>query len=1215
MRHKGPHISIAPDHVVNRILKINADDFAEWPESVRTLAISIAEELFLVAYNPFIDAALVRESVRGSFERESVALAHYYATAISEGITMFWSAHEAEAAFRERLLDALADILPEECICRDPAALVENATDATDLRMELPLLVVEPDTAEQVAALVRLANDMKFALIPRGGGSGMTGGAVPARKRAVVVSMTRLTRIGPIDLETMTVTCEAGVLTQQVIDAVAAEGALFTVDPASKQASSIGGNISENAGGPSAFEYGTTLDNLLWWKMVTPTGEIITVERENHPRHKILPDETAVFAVKDVSGGVRNVVHLRGDEIRLPGLGKDVTNKALGGLPGIQKEGVDGIITEACFIIHPRPRHSRVMVLEFFGRSMHPAALVVRDLVALRNRIRAEGDYAHLSALEEFNAKYVQAIEYKRKSQKFEGLPISVIILQADGDDPYLLDKCVGDIVSVAEAQENVDIIVARDAKEADLFWEDRHRLSVIARRTSGFKLNEDVVIPMERIPDFALFLEQLNLECAARAYRHALQEVGRLPGFPMEDKEFNCEFSHASSAASGDVPAMELSDNELSVRAETYLDGFAKTYPHLARKIAAIRAHMEASRIIVASHMHAGDGNCHVNIPVNSNDARMLEEAEGAAARVMAKCQEMGGEVSGEHGIGITKISFFGPEKMEALRRFKERVDPRDVMNPAKLVHRELPVRPFTFSFNRLINDIHESGLPDKETLIGLLSAIQVCTRCGKCKLVCAMTYPERSMQYHPRNKNMVLGMLLEAVYYSQINTGRIDERLLRELRGLVEHCTACGRCTANCPMKIPSGEVALSLRGLLDHEGAGGHPIKERALNWLVRDIPARVPKAAKLASVGQKMQNRVLDFVPQAWQRRMQNPLFSGRGPKMGYTNLYESLKLHRGSVFVPADTDLPDMAEVPENLPEAAPEKPAEAQSIAPGRGHDLALYFPGCGGALFYDRIGLSSTMLLLQAGIAVAMPRRHLCCGFPLLAAGMDTAFEDNLAQNRQYLAAMLRSLGRQGFNCRWLVTACGSCRDGLERLHLEESFPGLERRDVSQLVLPRLPQLAESAARGAAQAGAPEGVLYHASCHCEWADVNKIKGQLQLVNALEAFSGQTVTMSPGCCGESGMGAMTSPEIYNLLRQRKRDRMANAFAEGVSGPVIVGCPSCKIGIGRTLLGMRDKRPVLHVTEWLAGLLDGEDRRQTFRRRANESRGEIRTVRL
>lgn len=1175
MHHNGPHISISPDYVVNRILKINMDEFAEWPESVRKLAIVLAEELFLVAYNPFIDAGLVQASVRGRFDREAVSLAHYYATTISEGITMFWSAYEAEMEFRQKLIAALRDILPAECILHHPAAMVETATDATDLRMELPLLVVEPDNADQVADIVRLANDLKFALIPRGGGSGMTGGAVPARRRSLVVSLTRLTKIGPVDLDKMTVTCEAGAITQQVTDAVARAGALFSVDPASKQASSIGGNISENAGGPMAFEYGTTLDNLLWWKMVTPTGEIITIEREEHPGHKILPGETATFAVKDMSGGVRNVVHLRGDEIRLPGLGKDVTNKALGGLPGMQKEGVDGIILEASFLIHRRPRHSRVMALEFYGRSMQPAALVVRDLVDLRNRIREEGDYAHLTALEEFNAKYVQAIEYKPKTGKFSGLPISVIILQADGDDPYLLDKCVADIVSVVEKQENVDIIVARDEKEAELFWEDRHRLSVIARRTSGFKLNEDVVIPMRRIPDFALFLEQLNLECAARAYRHALQEIGRLPGFPLEEKEFNREFSLASRAAAGEIGAMDMSDNEMTARGQAFIGELQVKYPHLAKKIAAISRNMEASRIVVASHMHAGDGNCHVNIPVNSNDSAMLEEAEETAARVMAECQEMGGEVSGEHGIGITKIAFLGKEKMDALREFKERVDPREVMNPGKLVRRDLPVRPFTFSFNRLIADIRDTGLPDKEILINLLSSIQTCTRCGKCKLVCAMCYPERSMQYHPRNKNMVLGMLLEAVYYSQANSGRIDSGLLRQLRDIVEHCTACGRCMANCPVRIPSGEVALSLRGMLEHEGAGGHPIKERALEWLAKDVAGRVPRGAKMASLGQKMQNRFLDFLPAIWKNRMENPLFAGKGPKMGYTNLYESLKMHRGSVFAPAE----------------------------PAPGMELALYFPGCGGALFYDRIGMSSIMLMLQAGIAVAVPPKHLCCGFPLLAAGMDTAFEDNMARNRQYLAAMIRGLAKSGFACRWLVTACGSCRDGMERLNMSEMFPELELRDVTQLVLPRL----ERPAAGA------KPVLYHGACHCEWAGVHKIKGRRQLAQALEAFGGSSVKISEGCCGESGMGAMTSPAIYNLLRQRKRAGLEEIFAGGYDGPVLVGCPSCKIGIGRTLLAMHDKRPVLHIAEWLAGQLDGEDRRQSFRKRVNETRGDVRVV--
>ena len=1173
MAHKGPHISISPDYVVNRILRINRNDFEEWPESVRRLAIEIAEELFLVAYNPFINADTVRQSVKSRYEASALALAHHYATSIGEGITMFWSAYGAEKDFRHELVEALRGILPDECVITRPAALVENATDATDLRMELPLLVVEPDTTEQVSELVRLANEMKFALIPRGGGSGMTGGAVPARKRTVIVSLTRLTHIGPIDTEKRTLTCQAGVITQEAIKAADKLGLLFSVDPASKLASSIGGNVSENAGGPYAFEYGTTLDNLLWWRMVTPTGEIITVERENHPRHKILPEETATFVVKDISGGVRSVVQLRGDEIRLPGLGKDVTNKALGGLPGMQKEGVDGIITEAAFILHKKPVHSRVMVLEFFGRSMHPAAVVIRELVALRNRIREDGDYARLSALEEFNAKYVQAIEYKRKSSKYEGDPISVIVLQVDGDEPFLLDKCVGEIVSVVEQQENVDIIVARDAKEAEHFWEDRHRLSVIAKRTSGFKINEDVVIPMHRIPDFALFLEQLNLECSAAAFRHALQEVGRLPGFPMEDKEFNREFSFASKAAVGDVPASEISDEEMQMRAVLFLQSLGGKYAHLERKINRIREYMLASRIVVASHMHAGDGNCHVNIPVNSSDHHMLEEAEEVAARVMAETQEMGGEVSGEHGIGITKISFFSKEKMEALREFKERVDPRDVLNPAKLTQRELPVRPFTFSFNGLIGDIRESGLKGKEQLIHLLSTVQNCTRCGKCKLVCSMTYPERSMQYHPRNKNMVLGMLLEAVYYSQVNKGRIDEGLLAQLRVMVEHCTGCGRCTASCPVKIPSGEVALTLRALLEHEGAGGHPIKTRVLEFIANQPFQRIPQAAKMASLGQKVQNKVLGVVPDTWRKRLQSPLFSGKGPKLGYTNLYESLKLQRGGLFTPEE----------------------------PREGMPAVLYFPGCGGALFYDRIGMSAILLLLKAGYAVAVPRKHVCCGYPLLAAGMETPYKRNREFVRKFLTDMVAEVRGKGYDLKHLVTTCGSCVDGLERMELP--VEGLVQQDVVQLALPGIEAKATLD-------GAP--MVYHGACHAEWAGVHKVKGRDQLLRALNEFTGGKFSVSPGCCGESGMGAMTSPQIYNLLRERKRENLQQMLAQ-YDGPVIVGCPSCKVGIGRILLGLHDKRLVLHTTEWLAEHLDGPQWRQNFRRKANEAKGDARVV--
>ena len=128
-----------------------------------------------------------------------------------------------------------------------------------------------------------------------------------------------------------------------------------------------------------------------------------------------MPDSagSVVIRVHAHAAGAENEVGAR-----LPGLGKDVTNKALGGLPGMQKEGVDGIITDATFIVHKKPAQSRVMVLEFYGRSMHQAAVVIGQIVDLRNRIREEGDYARLSALEEFNAKYVRAIEYQKKSDK-----------------------------------------------------------------------------------------------------------------------------------------------------------------------------------------------------------------------------------------------------------------------------------------------------------------------------------------------------------------------------------------------------------------------------------------------------------------------------------------------------------------------------------------------------------------------------------------------------------------------------------------------------------------------------------------------------------------------------------------------------------------------------------------------------------------------------
>jgi Fe-S oxidoreductase len=138
--------------------------------------------------------------------------------------------------------------------------------------------------------------------------------------------------------------------------------------------------------------------------------------------------------------------------------------------------------------------------------------------------------------------------------------------------------------------------------------------------------------------------------------------------------------------------------------------------------------------------------------------------------------------------------------------------------------------------------------------------------------------------------------------------------------------------------------------------------------------------------------------------------------------------------------------------------------------------------------------------------------------------------------------------------------------------------------------------------------------IVLHLSCHCEWPDLHKIKGRGLMAAAIAGLTGTVVELSQGCCAESGMGAMTSPEIFNILRQRKQKRLAENLAGGYAGPVLVGCPSCKIGIGRCLINMgQADTPVLHTAEWLAGLVDGEDRRQSFRKKAGETKGEVRIV--
>ena len=168
---------------------------------------------------------------------------------------------------------------------------------------------------------------------------------------------------------------------------------MFAVDPTSADSSCVGGNIAMNAGGKKAVLWGTAVDNLAWWRMVDPDGNWLEVQRIGHNLGKIHDATEAVFELtwKDGRHPAAKARVLRTQRLALPGarfrkagLGKDVTDKFLGGVPGVQKEGCDGLITSARWVVHRMPRHIRTVCLEFFGRAQEavPSIVEITDYLA-----------------------------------------------------------------------------------------------------------------------------------------------------------------------------------------------------------------------------------------------------------------------------------------------------------------------------------------------------------------------------------------------------------------------------------------------------------------------------------------------------------------------------------------------------------------------------------------------------------------------------------------------------------------------------------------------------------------------------------------------------------------------------------------------------------------------------------------------------------------
>ncbi|HEX5339001.1 MAG TPA: DUF3683 domain-containing protein, partial [Gallionella sp.] len=469
-------------------------------------------------------------------------------------VDQFSAEFEQTLQLRKRTLRALSRITRRDNIQFDGLARVSHVTDATDWRVEYPFVVLHPDTEDEVAALVRACIELKLTIIPRGGGTGYTGGAVPLDKYSAVINTEKLDALSAVERIVLpglseayaTIHCGAGVVTRRVMEAAEHNDLVFAVDPTSADASCIGGNVAMNAGGKKAVLWGTALDNLASWRMVTPDGLWMNVERLDHNLGKIHDAATASFRISrfEADGktphGVPEILTIPGSAFRKQGLGKDVTDKFLSGLPGIQKEGCDGIITSARFILHRAHAHTRTVCLEFFGQ-VHEAVPAIVEITSMFNKRGTDSAPVFLAGLEHLDERYLKAVGYATKSKRGTR-PKMVLVADVVSDDADAAAQAASEIVRLANLRSGEGFI-AVSAEARKKFWLDRARTAAIAKHTNAFKINEDVVIPLPRMGDYCDGVERINIELSLSnklKLVDALDEFfrGELPLYYQDDAQ-----------------------------------------------------------------------------------------------------------------------------------------------------------------------------------------------------------------------------------------------------------------------------------------------------------------------------------------------------------------------------------------------------------------------------------------------------------------------------------------------------------------------------------------------------------------------------------------------------------------------------------------------------------------------------------------------------
>ncbi len=1126
---------------------------------------------------------------------------------------------------RKRANRVLGRYTAKDNIKFDGLSRVSHVTDATDWRVEYPFVVLTPDSEDEMAGLVKGCIELGLTIIPRGGGTGYTGGAIPLTPLSAVINTEKLEQLGAVEMRRLpgvdrdyaTIFSGAGVVTKRVSDAAEKAGFVFAVDPTSAEASCVGGNVAMNAGGKKAVLWGTALDNLASWRMVDPNGDWLEVTRLEHNLGKIHDAPVAKFKLEwthPAEKGKANApfktetLEIPGRVFRKEGLGKDVTDKFLAGLPGVQKEGCDGLITSATWILHKMPKYTRTVCLEFFGQARE----AIPSIVEIKDYLDAETKKggAILAGLEHLDERYLRAVGYATKSKRGV-LPKMALFGDIVGDDENAVAQAASEVVRMANKHVG-EGFVAVSPETRKKFWLDRARTAAISRHTNAFKINEDVVIPLNRMGEYTDGIERINIELSIQNKLALLAEL----------REFfarrNLPLGKSEDAEGDDIPAAELLEDRVH-QAEQLLDAtharWSYVLSHLDKPLrdakdelaalgldkltaafderlqrqpdatvfdvaqdrtvriswkAEVRAQLRQifngaafkpildectaihkqvlrSRVFVALHMHAGDGNVHTNIPVNSDNYAMLQVAHNAVARIMVLARSLDGVISGEHGIGITKLEFLSEAEIGDFRAYKQRVDPEGRFNKGKL-GRDADLRnAYTPSFGLMG---HESLIMQQSDIGAIANSVKDCLRCGKCKPVCATHVPRANLLYSPRNKILATSLLVEAFLYEEQTRRGISIKHWEEFEDVADHCTVCHKCLTPCPVNIDFGDVSMNMRNLLRKMGKKSFR-PAAALQSMFIGITS--PQAIRighaltgLSFTAQRLANNVMKVV--ARKQTQAPPATVGTAPIKEQVIHFINKKM-------------------PGNLPKKTARAllDIEDDKIVPiirdplktNADTEAVFYFPGCGSERLFSQVGLATQAMLWHTGVQTVLPPGYLCCGYPQRGSGQFDKADKIITDNRVLFHRVANTLNY--LDIKTVVVSCGTCYDQLQGYEFDKIFPGCRIIDIHEYLLEKGVTLDTSA-----------GYLYHDPCHSPM----KLQEPMKTVKAL---MGDNVRKSERCCGESGGLAMSRPDVSSQIRFRKEEeirkdeaalRASGAVDAKQNIKILTSCPSCLMGLGR-----------------------------------------------